>query len=62
MCVCGVCLTLLVALFLPAVLDHMDVVATTVAGKGLDFKLRDGYSAETSGIVHFYNVMVASGL
>ena len=38
-----------IALVVVVVLDHMDVVATTVAGKGLNFKLREGYSAETSG-------------
>ena len=31
------------------VFEHMDEVASTVAEKGLDFKLRAGYSAETSG-------------
>ena len=31
------------------VFEHMDRVATTVAAKGLNFKLREGYSAETSG-------------
>ena len=28
----------------------MDTVATTIAGKGLNFKLREGFSAETSGM------------
>lgn len=32
-----------------AVLDHMDKVASTVAEKGLNFKLKEGFSAETSG-------------
>lgn len=31
------------------IFDHMDRVASTIAGKGLDFKLREGFSAETSG-------------
>jgi selenide,water dikinase len=31
------------------VLDHMDKVASTMAGRGLDFKLKEGLSAETSG-------------
>ena len=32
-----------------SVLNHMDQVASTVAEKGLNFKLREGFSAETSG-------------
>ena len=32
-----------------SVLDHMDKVASTMAGRGLDFKLKEGLSAETSG-------------
>ncbi len=32
-----------------SVFEHMDRVASTVAERGLDFKLREGYSAETSG-------------
>lgn len=31
------------------VLDHMDVVALKAADNGLNFKLREGFSAETSG-------------
>lgn len=31
------------------IIEHMDRVACTVAGRGLNFKLREGYSAETSG-------------
>lgn len=31
------------------VLDHMDKIATRSAENGLNFKLREGYSAETSG-------------
>lgn len=31
------------------VLDHMDAVATKAAENGLNFKLREGFSAETSG-------------
>lgn len=31
------------------ILNHMDCVASTVAEKGLNFKLREGFSAETSG-------------
>ena len=34
-----------------SVLNHMDRVASTVAQKGLNFKLREGFSAETSGNV-----------
>ena len=32
-----------------AVLEHMDRVATAAAAQGLNFKLREGFSAETSG-------------
>ena len=60
-----VCLTLLASFFLPSpishqnmyihiapvVLDHMDRVASTMAERGLNFKLREGLSAETSGEV-----------
>ena len=35
----------------PVVLDHMDRVASTMAERGLNFKLREGLSAETSGEV-----------
>ena len=31
------------------VLDHMERVASTIAKKGLNFKLKEGLSAETSG-------------
>lgn len=31
------------------VLDHMERVATAMVGRGLDFKLKEGLSAETSG-------------
>ena len=31
------------------VIDHMDKVACRAAERGLDFKLREGFSAETSG-------------
>uniref|UniRef100_A0A1X7VYW3 Uncharacterized protein n=1 Tax=Amphimedon queenslandica TaxID=400682 RepID=A0A1X7VYW3_AMPQE len=31
------------------ILDHMDVVALKAADNGLNFKLREGFSAETSG-------------
>uniref|UniRef100_A0AAN0IPW5 Selenide, water dikinase n=2 Tax=Amphimedon queenslandica TaxID=400682 RepID=A0AAN0IPW5_AMPQE len=31
------------------ILDHMDVVASKAADNGLNFKLREGFSAETSG-------------
>ena len=31
------------------VLDHMDKVACRAAERGIDFKLREGFSAETSG-------------
>lgn len=31
------------------VFEHMDRVASTIAERGLNFKLREGYSAETSG-------------
>lgn len=36
-------------LFFLLVFEHMDRVASTVAEKGLNFKLREGFSAETSG-------------
>lgn len=32
-----------------AVLDHMERVASTMASRGLNFKLKEGFSAETSG-------------
>lgn len=32
------------------VLDHMNRVASVMAGRGLDFKLKEGLSAETSGL------------
>ena len=35
---------------LHSVLDHMYRVASTMAGRGLDFKLKKGLSAETSGM------------
>ena len=38
------------SIFSLIVFEHMDKVASTVAEKGLDFKLRAGYSAETSGM------------
>jgi selenide,water dikinase len=31
------------------IFDHMDKIATRSAEKGLNFKLREGFSAETSG-------------
>lgn len=35
------------------VLDDMDKIATRSAENGLDFKLREGYSAETSGVCNY---------
>lgn len=40
------------------VFGHMDTVATTIAGKGLDFKLREGFSAETSGMLRSMGVTI----
>ena len=44
---------LMVVTYVFVVLSHMDKVALASASTGIDFKLRQGFSAETSGM-HMY--------